>query len=1032
MSITKLFHLSPYYARSSIFDFEVTNSLSRMERLNQMTSSDSKKNSFSFTAGNTEDTSFARSSRTSMLSRSSTSSLDSRPPSVTDFVMTEAGTLLMPLPAFEEKKSTKLKKSKKSKPTPEAIPTSALSSLSSSSSPSSTRTRRMSKGVRGALRSKKSFSISNDNRAAKRFLRSSTTNNSRSSITGTKAKIFNRSGSTPDRKIMPHKRRRVYTPLSNKKKGKINTKGDKLWRHFYCFKTDNKKYSAGVLTQSEVSEKNLERIKDLLDEMKRVSRVDEKKEKKDKEKQDKDKDQKDSTQTSSNQLLHQYPATTFFLARVRHQLIYYEPNSGLIRVWSPSKSMNETETKMDVGENENENKNDSTNDNTNASNASNASSTSSTYDTSNTSSTYDTTKKTLIRKTSRRKISAMMMSDLDTPGFLRPKELIHLLNYHTLVRDTEISDCNIGLKYLMQTTFPLFRMMSILLNEMPMVVVSSNPNRLIQVMSTLLSLLRPFKWQHMYIPVIPTSCANMIGGAIDPSKPFLVGCDQSVLRVLEGEIKSTAIRSSLDMPGITVVRLDVTGGGAAKVNWGREFDNERDGTNILLQKMKPITTGVISESFNPLHRKSGGKGGKGSNRGTAAHRRSLNSGLVVTSNTSKTMPCVQIPTRYAVVHPSKTAKSSFKKNSKKKKNAKYDVAQGDGSDGYLSEISLVARKSMYKLFEDMMTLYPLFIHAEDNTFDIKTYVKTCTSIRPDCERFIRKFVYTKMFDAYLQQQCNQNINQSNNKGQEIKGNAGNTGNVGNAGNAGNTSNIQDNGNSDNSKNSNNSSNSATKNGGVDSKTLGTNSSTNNSSGKLTKKINEVVDERSAIHAASARAVDRLRKASVASASSGSSQKSFETKFKLSITRELNILIVESGMSVNVQKMGHLYVADIPLVVENDSKPIPEKVLKLSEKKRYIVLDRQRLTYYNTRSTKKVKGVIKLDYNTTRMSIAPPLPIDTQGMVVYTKPFTIKIENDEQKIVLYLRATDEKSFVAWYQALQIRLMPDTLRTKMLKH
>lgn len=91
-----------------------------------------------------------------------------------------------------------------------------------------------------------------------------------------------------------------------------------------------------------------------------------------------------------------------------------------------------------------------------------------------------------------------------------------------------------------------------------------------------------------------------------------------------------------------------------------------------------------------------------------------------------------------------------------------------------------------------------------------------------------------------------------------------------------------------------------------------------------------------------------------------------------------------------------------------------------------------MTYYNTRSTKKVKGVIKLDYNTTRMSIAPPLPIDTQGMVVYTKPFTIKIENDEQKIVLYLRATDEKSFVAWYQALQIRLMPDTLRTKMLKH
>ena len=58
--------------------------------------------------------------------------------------------------------------------------------------------------------------------------------------------------------------------------------------------------------------------------------------------------------------------------------------------------------------------------------------------------------------------------------------------------------------------------------------------RLIYVLSAMLSLLRPFRWQHLYAPVVPTSCANMIGGAIDPAFPFLIGCDKVMWLVVGG------------------------------------------------------------------------------------------------------------------------------------------------------------------------------------------------------------------------------------------------------------------------------------------------------------------------------------------------------------------------------------------------------------------------------------------------------------------------------------------------------------------
>ena len=145
----------------------------------------------------------------------------------------------------------------------------------------------------------------------------------------------------------------------------------------------------------------------------------------------------------------------------------------------------------------------------------------------------------------------------------------------------------------------------------------------------------------------------------------------------------------------------------------------------------------------------------------------------------------------------------------------------------------------------------------------------------------------------------------------------------------------------------------------------------------------------------------------------------------SLAHQLNMLVTETGMSFNVRQTGYLQVADLDLVTE-PSKPILEKPLKLKEKKRWIQIDRQRLTYYNTRSTKKIKGSFVLDSRTTRMSIAPPLPTETHGLIEYTKDYTIKIENDDQKLILYLRCSDAITFREWHQAIATRLMPSSLR------
>jgi hypothetical protein len=159
---------------------------------------------------------------------------------------------------------------------------------------------------------------------------------------------------------------------------------------------------------------------------------------------------------------------------------------------------------------------------------------------------------------------------------------------------------------------------------------------------------------------------------------------------------------------------------------------------------------------------------------------------------------------------------------------------------------------------------------------------------------------------------------------------------------------------------------------------------------------------------------------------------FEDKFNLSIARQLNILVAETGMSINVQKVGYLVVTHMELVDDTSTqtgKTSVDRPLKLKEQKRWIVLDRQRLTYYRARSTRRVKNTINLNPSTTRMSVSPPLPDDCSGLVVFTKPFTLKIESEESKEILYLRADDEISFREWHNAIQTRLMPADLRSKM---
>ena len=758
-----------------------------------------------------------------------------------------------------------------------------------------------------------------------------------------------------------------------------NDARDKLWRHFYIVKTDVKKYSAGVLAQGEVSHSNFRQLKEILDETRpggsrsfimptRTTR----------------------TTTEENNAMHDddaYPATTFFLAKIRHQLLYMEPNTAVYRVWNPSKRMN-----RDLGEREGEERKSIYT--SEAGNNNNA--------------PLSLDSKKPHRVSSRRIISSMLISDLDAPGFLRTDELHNLLDHHRLVRETEVGSCHLGVSLFLSlfNAFDVTRILSILLNEMPIVVVSSNPNQLIHVMSALLSLIRPCRWQHLFIPVIPTSCATVVGGAIDPSKPFFVGCDPAALPGLVGHIKSTAVRLSLPVPGITVIRLDassdvVDGAGSgdagpsgAGVDWGREFGDVKEATRLMLKKMKPFSTAPIietpCESMNPLH--SGGRGsvasralttssGSGKQMRTSpsssSSRRSLVSerdSSIFAGNAGQKIAAIPLPCRYTASYflssssssSSSPSSSSSTKSSPTNKRKSFWV-RGSSADTEpsrsLTEQVVLLRKSLFAMLSELMTQFPLFVEGDEKKcFDVQGYVESLMSVRPDCSSFVRMFIQTDMFDAYLRRNVIGGSEKSGGGGEQKSGGGGGSGGGGSRG------------------------------------------------GEEKKKEEE-------------------KKDSEENKNKNKRGTPFEDHFNLSIARQLNILVAETGMSINVQKVGYLHVAHMELVHDTSSLKEQDRPLKLKEQKRWIVLDRQRLTYYKARSTKRVKNTMNLNPLTTRISVSPPLPDDSSGLVVFTKPFTMKIESDESKEVLYLRSLDEITFREWHNAIQTRLMPAYMRSKM---
>jgi hypothetical protein len=730
----------------------------------------------------------------------------------------------------------------------------------------------------------------------------------------------------------PSKKRTIFTP-SKKGSKKYEEKKEKIWRHFYCVKTHNKNYSAGVLSLNEVSKLNYKRIETLRADVnkKKLREGSEVKNlniyvkndttttgaaaKESKEEQNK------NHEKEHNQLLQQYPETTFFLARIRHRLIYFEPNTGIVRVWNPST--------RDIDDNDDDTNNDSR---------------------------KRVSIQQLHRHSSRSIISNMyIQSHLDSKGYLEKGELLSLLRHNYLSKYVEISTYTTGIHYLMKMfgTATTYQLVSILLNEMPLIIVSSNPNRLIHVMSSMLSLIRPFKWQHMYIPVIPTSCANMIGGAIDPLYPFFVGCDPNAVQVLEGEINASAVRDNVSVPGITIVKLDISNSNAStidsttnmkpKVVWGREFDNEMLSNKELLSKMKPISTKDIptKTSMNPLHQTSRLKRSRVDNDKRMKMKKvSLSSSSKNNNQTNvgKKVIAIHIPTRYVIMCEKKQElkkKNSWSRLMKVTNKESTTTTSTTNFDNDIKEKTTLLCKSMYCLFEDILSNYKLFVENNgDNNkklFDMQTFIDFSIMIRPDCQKFVKRLINTDMFIAYLKKQSMSGEKSSNRK---------------------------------------------------------------NMIGP------------------------------------------FEKKFNSSIAHKLNMLVTETGMTLNVRKEGYLLVTYFDLVDESESKPIPEKPLKFKkEKKRFVVVDRQRLTWYKSRSIKNIKNSINLDSQLTRMTISPPLPKDvlngtnaTSGLINYTKPFTIKIENDEKKLIIYLRCNDEITFRDWFQSVSTRLLPNHLKSK----
>ena len=834
--------------------------------------------------------------------------------------------------------------------------------------------------------------------------------------------------------------KRILNPQAALHDLNYDSKSERLWRHLYCIKMDVKKYSGGIITQPEVHRLNMNRVTDLLSEMKQghyrrtsfhlaASQL------------------ADITRQMQSNEKHPYPPTTFFLVHVKHELIYFEPNTMSIRVWTPQQN------KSAFG--------DASND---------ASGLSSDYVSSTKikpgvhQHSLSTLSKGSEPHRDRSQVNELNMSEsvpdlnsnssfmtLDIPGRLRTSELLAFLNHNSLVQNTEVNDCEAGLQYLLLKfgAAKLFRIISVLLNEKPLVVVSTNPNRLFLCMSTLLSLLRPFHWQHLYIPLVPTSCANVIGSAINPNAPFLVGSDPVAAPVIVGQVKSQAsnLHSMSEPPDITILQLDDLSGETSgqNIDFGSViFEKETNFIKQGLQRMLPYSTsneialtmkksGISSfasfenESEIASSKRIGHKSTGRSHMSQKVHKsgviqvptryqntiewecdavleeeRSIN--VVSTENQSKSLekserkitPQKARTYRRAASSQSSTNDVNFASSSLDKSSRSIHSATAAQNLNQLNSNALETSKSqavislsksfqeaLSSLFCEMFTMYPLFVRqggSSDSSgpFDYHGFLEAVgSSVGFDCIPFLAMFLRTKMCNTFLSSRC--------------------------------------------------------------------------------KYCGAVSEAQKALH----RPVD------------GTYNFAFEKRLR----RSLNVIVAETGVVMDIPKKETLYVA-----VQDMSPPVSpkqledlERVPKLKERRRWVTLERNRLTYYQAStilgiSKTKIKGAIELKPSETRICLSPPVPVrvDTadqsddnasssyigthvsgaspqrrvetgdisktsqQALMEFGKKYTIKLENQSSNIIIYLRCPDEISFLSWCTAIKAHLMPLVMKERLKGH
>ena len=100
-------------------------------------------------------------------------------------------------------------------------------------------------------------------------------------------------------------------------------------------------------------------------------------------------------------------------------------------------------------------------------------------------------------------------------------------------------------------------------------------------MTGLLSLIRPFRWQHLWLPYVPITCAAAIAGAIGANETFIIGCHPQTHRIMREYYSDAPATSGKDTGPATVVHID-----DRIIQWGTpahsELEINRHATSLML------------------------------------------------------------------------------------------------------------------------------------------------------------------------------------------------------------------------------------------------------------------------------------------------------------------------------------------------------------------------------------------------------------------------------------------------------------------